>query len=249
MPGGPGELEVLSGFLTDAFFVPDRFNRGGANVSFDSLAGLVAERYAGEAIRLVAFSLGTRPALEIASRLGGQVIGIDLIAPAAPLHEQDCDMAGYPVFMAARRHPTLFGMLVRLQAAVARTAPALVYAALFGTAQGADLTLSRDPAFRAAMMKVLLRCFEDGGQAYRAEISAYVMPWEELPTRVTQPVTLWHGTLDNWAPIAMSDRFSHQLPNVVAFHRLEGLSHYSTLKAALSDIFTGVKPFDGVCHA
>ena len=245
MPGGPAELEVLGGPAVGRFFVPDRR----ANVSFDALAAAVAERYAGQTVRLVAFSLGARPALEIAARLGGQVSHIDLIAPAAPLTAQDRNMAGYPVFLAARRYPGLFVVLVRLQAFMAWRMPGFFYTALFRSARGADLSLSRDAAFRAIMPRVLSHCFADNGRAYRAEIAAYVAPWTQLIAHVAQPVTLWHGTVDNWAPVGMSERLAVDLPNVAAYHRCEGLSHYSVLKVALEEITGRATAGQGVGRA
>ena len=237
MPGGPAELDLFGdkGFILTL----DRSALDPGKDCYEAMACAIDARIPSGKIRLVAFSLGARAALEITYRLGARVGSIDLIAPAAPLTVQDRDMTGYPVFMAARCSPALFGALVRLQSAMARFAPALLYDALFRTAQGADLLLSRDRTFRAGMLKVLSRCFLDGGRAYRAEIAAYVTSWSDLPGRVGQPVTLWHGTLDNWAPIAMSERLFKQLPNAVALHRLEGLSHYSTLRFALREIAGG----------
>jgi pimeloyl-ACP methyl ester carboxylesterase len=236
MPGSSAELRLFGDVQSKAIFSLDRFHLNREGDRFEAMVQTIIARCPSSAIRLVAFSLGALPALEIASRMGTRVSGIDLIAPAAPITPQDLDMAGYPVFTIARRAPVLFRLLTIAQTALARLAPSLLYAGLFKTAQGADLALSRDPIFRKRLTDMLGQCFADGGRAYRDEISAYVAPWSQLLPKITQPVTLWHGTLDNWAPIAMSERLKMQLPNVVALNRLEGLSHYSTLQVALRTI-------------
>jgi pimeloyl-ACP methyl ester carboxylesterase len=240
MPGSPAELALFGDSASSVFSIPNRFDCERRGDRYDALAHAISEHDPGCRIRLVAFSLGTRPALEVAARLGSRVASVDLIAPAAPLAALDRGMAGYPVFVMARDHPVLFGVLTRLQAMMARVAPSILCAGLFRTASGADLALSLDPGFRARMADMLAHCFGDGGRTYRDEIDAFVTPWSPLLATVAQPVTLWHGTLDNWAPIAMSEHLFELLPNVVALNRLEGLSHYSSLRAALKMIAADV---------
>lgn len=249
MPGSSAELSLFGDGQSKAVFALDRFHSNRESDRFDAMVQAIIARCPNSAIRLVAFSLGAKPAIEIASRMGARISGIDLIAPAAPIAPQDRDMAGYPVFTVARRFPLLFRLLTIAQATLARLAPSLLYAGLFKTAQGADLALSRDPVFRKRLTDMLGQCFTDGGRTYRDEISAYVAPWSQLLPKITQPVTLWHGTLDNWAPISMSERLQMQLPNVVALNRLDGLSHYSALKVALGTIMSDDGPGGASHHA
>lgn len=235
MPGAPAELDLFGDYSHNSFIVPQRSKVAG--VSFDALSDEVATSCFGERIRLVAFSLGARPALDVAYRLGPQVGGIDLIAPAAPLETGHYnDMAGWPVFKAAQTSPRSFAALVAMQSLVARVAPWILYRMLFAKAKGADQALATDPQFRAAMTRVLSDCFVDGGRNYREEITRFVEPWAGLLAKITAPVTLWHGTADNWAPIAMTEAFAAALPNVAAVNRLRDLSHYSTLRVALIKI-------------
>ena len=236
MLGSSAELGLFGDSPSIPFFIPNRFDRKRLGDRYDALAHSISERDPGCRIRLVAFSLGARPALEVAARLGSRVASVDLIAPAGSLAVVDRSMAGYPVFVMARDQPLLFDLMTRLQATLARIAPSLLCAGLLKTARGADLALLHEPGFRARMADMLAQCFSDDGRTYRDEINAYVTPWSSLLATVSQPVTLWHGTLDNWAPIAMSEHLFEFLPNAVVLHRLEGLSHYSSLRAALQMI-------------
>jgi pimeloyl-ACP methyl ester carboxylesterase len=236
MPGAASEAALFGlGEMTSPVFALERAELSDRAIEVGG-ATAISERYSDTPLRLVAFSLGVRPALEVAARLGDQVEQIDLISSAAPLCAVDRDIAGYGVFMAARHRPKTFAVLTGAQALAARYTPRFLYDALFKSARGADVALAREPSFRRQMAVTLNRCFEDGGHNYRRELRAYVAPWGDLIERVYQPLTLWHGTEDNWASPGMSDRLATALPNVTAFHRLEGLSHYSTLKAALASI-------------
>ena len=69
-----------------------------------------------------------------------------------------------------------------------------------------------------------------GNPAYRQEVLGYVGDWAGILQKIDQPVTIWQGQCDNWSPPAMAETLATLLPNVVAVHRLEGCSHYSTLR-------------------
>jgi pimeloyl-ACP methyl ester carboxylesterase len=184
---------------------------------------------------LVGFSLGARPALEIAARLADRVVRIDLVSAAAPLA---CgvalrDIAGGAVFGLATNSPASFAVLARVQRVLARICPRLLVRLLFAGTRGADRDLARQAKFRARLADVLRQSFGHGSAGYRREIAAYVRPWEGLLPKVGAPVHLWHGSDDNWAPLAMAEWLARNLPNVVALKPLSGLSHYSALDAYL----------------
>jgi pimeloyl-ACP methyl ester carboxylesterase len=202
---------------------------------FDALASGLEVRFGGSPFRLVGFSLGAYVALEIASRMRSAVSHISLVSAAGPLSKGDFlpDMAGRMVFRAARDAPFLFTALTSVQSLVVRIAPEKLFDALFASAQGMDRDLAAQPHFRAKIIEALNDCLRDGASGYRHELSGYVQDWSAVLSRVTQPVELWHGSLDNWAPPAMAEALADALPNVRMLHRLEGHSHYSTLQAFL----------------
>jgi pimeloyl-ACP methyl ester carboxylesterase len=238
VPGGPAELALFGGtpFAGCDLFAPDRTAATLGDVA--ALAAAIDARFAGQPVALVGFSLGAFVALQLAARLGDRVTRIDLVAAAAPLESGDYlgAMAGAPVFRAARAAPWRFAALLRTQALLARVAPGLLYRIVFAGAAGADRALVGQPRFRVGIHTILANALRDGAPGYRRELLAYVAPWSAIPGKVTAPVTLWHGSEDNWAPIAMAGALAAALPNVAAVHRLAGLSHYSTLAHALGEI-------------
>ena len=162
LPGAPSELQLFGDVLHSNVLAIGRASHAAIDSDLDALIAAVSDRFSGQRFRLVAFSLGTRPALEFASRFGDQITGIDLISAAAPLTADDRAMAGYLIFNAARNFPALFAGMTRVQALLARLAPSLLYAILFKTAQGADKELAQTAQFRHAMQGILRDCFADG---------------------------------------------------------------------------------------
>lgn len=239
MPGSPRELDLFGTRAPNVeIFAPDRNRRSHSLTPdyLDALAATIRTRHPAGQMRFMAFSLGTLPAVQVAARLGPRVAGIDLVSPAAPWDAgRYPDTAGRAVFNLAERAPRLFSHLVGWQALAARHAGGRLYTSLFATARGADRELVRQSHFRVTMMDVLTDCFAGNAPGYRAEIADYVTPWVGALADVAQPVTLWHGDADNWAPAAMATALQTALPDVAGIHRFPGLSHYTTLAAAMSE--------------
>lgn len=250
IPGGAGELALFEDGAAAArcgVHVLDRADAessAGKEPYFASLAETIRQQFPAAALHLVGFSLGASAALRVAAHLGPQVTRIDLVSAAAPLSLGDYlgGMAGAPVFKLARSSPFLFGTLARVQAGAAKVAPGKLYDALFASAQGEDRALSADPAFKAAMLPVLQQSLGVGLSTYRCEIVLYTHDWESELDRVTQPVTLYHGRADTWAPVAMAQDLADRLPNVAAVHVLDGHSHYSALREYWRRYFTQPSP-------
>lgn len=241
MPGGPGELKAFSHSApwlgAEGYFPDRRAMSPGASLSvhFDGLATAINSRFGNSTVRFVGFSLGAYVALEVASRMGSQVGHISLVSAAAPLATGHFlpDMSGQFVFQSARGAPFVFEALTTLQSLGVRVAPGRIFDALFADAVGADRDLAAEPFFRAAIMEALQKCFQEGSSNYRRELMGYVRDWSSVLPLVRQPVELWHGSLDNWAPPAMADALAAGLPNVTSLHMLEGRSHYSALQTFL----------------
>lgn len=203
---------------------------------FAMLADRARRVAAGRTMRLIGFSLGGWAALHLAALLADDVMAVDLIATAAPPADgvYPAEMVGKPVFELARNHPMLFAGLTRAQGWGAMVAPALVRHALFAKAQGGDAALTQDVAFRSAITAILRTSLAGEAQAYRREVTDFASGQLPDVSAITAPVTFWHGEADNWAPISLADQLAARLPNVAAFHRLPGVSHYGALAHVLT---------------
>jgi pimeloyl-ACP methyl ester carboxylesterase len=241
MPGSPRELTICGGDFALSAWAPNR-TRDRLELSWadyrKSLAAEIALRNPACGLRLVGFSLGCVAALEIAGLLGEKITSVDLVSPAAPLDLGDFlpDMAGRAIFELARDRPTLFAAVVRAQGALARFWPAQLHRLLFATARGEDLRLAREPEFRAMMKEILREAYNEGARGFRREVTSYVTQQTRALAAIKAPVELWHGADDNWSPASMTQSLNAALPRVSKMRILAGLSHYSTLQAALPEI-------------
>jgi pimeloyl-ACP methyl ester carboxylesterase len=241
-PGSADELALFGPHVarnTSNWLVLDR-NPAAAGVAghYALLADRARRFAAGRPIRLIGFSLGGWVALHLAAHMGAEVAAIDLIATAAPPPDgvYPPAMVGKPIFELARDRPGLFTALTRAQGWGAMLAPALIRRALFAKAQGSDIALLGQPAFRSGITRILRASLSGHAAAYHRDIAEYVSGSPPDFTAITAPLTLWHGEADNWAPIALLEQLAARLPTLAAFHRLPGLSHYGTLGHVLTTI-------------
>ncbi len=237
MPGSADELAFLDAGACADIWAPDRV-RDAPQLQFQEyLTHLelgIRHRFPAGPLHLIGFSLGARMALEMAARLGERVEKIDLVSAAAPL-ECGVDlnaMAGGRVFRLARDAPRRFALLTTAQHFLSSLSSALTFRLIFSSVKGGDIALAKDPDFRQILERALRTSFSSSRNGYLREMIAYVAPWTEILARVKAPVTLWHGSDDNWSPPQMSDWLASKLQCVAAHHILDGQSHYSTLKRA-----------------
>lgn len=193
-------------------------------------AQILPETSADPSQRLIGFSLGAHRALTYAARHGAKQV--DLIAPAAPLALGDFlpAMAGASVFRAAQTNR--LDRLTAVQGMMARTTPALLRTLMLAGAAPADRALFSDPDARRHLSALLHHSLNDHRAAYLAAVTAYVQDWSGLLRDLTCPVTLWHGTRDTWAPLAMSQALVDHMPNAT-LNTLPDMGHYSALAQIL----------------
>ncbi len=229
LPGGPEELELAG------VSIP-LVNRAGSE---DEIAARILQQAAGKPLYLIGFSLGAALALRLAPLL--RPAKIDLIAPAAPLELGDFlpQMAGAPVFKAARR-PWVFRALTQGQATAWQLAPKVMLNTLFASAPPADRDFLT-PDRRAALIASYRTCLTENRAVWLREVQAYVRPWSTALPLIPCPVTIWHGTADTWSPFAMAGALARALPDAQVMPLL-GLGHYTALCHALPRIVDQALP-------
>ncbi|MEY4838200.1 MAG: hypothetical protein RLZZ475_2059 [Pseudomonadota bacterium] len=94
--------------------------------------------------------------------------------------------------------------------------------------------LATDPRFIAALAQSLRHSLLGSRAAYTSEIRAYVADWRDHLSQVHQPVAIWQGSEDDWTPPAMAEALAAALPLRPEVTMLQGLSHFSTLRAYLA---------------
>ena len=62
------------------------------------------------------------------------------------------------------------------------------------------------------MKDVLQSCFTQGASGYIRDINQFLAPWSVGIFECGASVHLWHGTDDNWSPVAMADYLARTVP-------------------------------------
>ena len=240
LPGSQAELDfTLPGWEQQQdLLVLDRLSLSDDHDS--ALAAMAAQIVNFKSVHLIGFSLGAMSALKLAAEMPETVAKIDLISPAAPLELGDYlnEMAGKPIFEAARDGARL-GILSAAQGVMARVAPGLVIKGMFSNAAPSDKVLLEDEGMQIMLRDGLSHCLSRHQAAYKSELRAFVSPWLDTLKHVNCPVTVWHGSSDNWAPIGLSRALVKEIGSNATLTELENLSHYSTLKAVLPKVVDG----------
>ncbi len=229
LPGGPEEL-ALAGVRIPLV------NRAGTE---DEIAARILSDTSGKPLHLIGFSLGAALALRLAPLL--RPAKMDLVAPAAPLELGDFlpQMAGAPVFKAAR-HSLAFRGLTSVQATAWRLAPNVMLNTLFASAPPADRDFLT-PDRRATLIASYRACLTENRAVWLREVQAYVRPWSTALPLIQCPVTIWHGTADKWSPFAMAGALAQALPDATVIP-LPGLGHYTALCHAMPRIVDQALP-------
>lgn len=235
-PGSPAEAELIAAAAAAQgieLWAIDRARLAPAAQGADylaALAGLVAELSGGKRLPMIGFSIGAALALRVAARLKKEAGPLLLFSAAGPLDIPGAFEgmgAGAGVFRSARANGAGFALTVRGQAAMARFAPRLLRHLLFAGADASDQAFAATPEGRAILARIFASAWRGGGRAYRRDLVAYVEPWSHELSDITSPVSLWHGSADTWAPVAMARGLAERLPH--AQLHVGGKGHYTTL--------------------
>ncbi|MGB5202083.1 MAG: alpha/beta fold hydrolase [Sedimenticolaceae bacterium] len=104
--------------------------------------------------------------------------------------------------------------------------PTLVSRILIGTGNVADREVLADNGVRDTIVASFTEAFREGPAGPVHELGLFTRHWDIDPTKVPQPVQLWHGEADRTVPVAMGRRHASLLPDVAA-HFLPGEGHFS----------------------
>jgi len=198
---------------------------------YQLIATIIKDTAKGKKLDIIGFSIGCHVAIEICNLLGEQVQNLHLVSAAAPLESGDYlqDMAGGAVFKLAMHYPHLFSALSYWQLLLAKISPKLLFTLLFSSAQAEDKLLSQRQGFKDYLMPVLTSTYSSKLKGYLRDVNHYVTPWKKSLSICSTKTNLWHGSEDNWSPIAMAEYLANTLSCSKKVNIVEGASHYSCL--------------------
>jgi len=203
---------------------------------YQELCTAIKDIAKGKSLAIIGFSIGCHVAIEVSNLLGAQVKALHLVSAAAPLESGDYlpEMAGGTVFKLAMNYPRLFCALSYWQLLLAKLSPKLLFSMLFSSAQAQDKLLSQQQDFKDYLIPILMSSYATHIHGYLRDVAHYVSPWQDALSTNTSNTYLWHGTEDNWSPIAMATYLASAMNSCM--NDIEGASHYSCLFNAAEKI-------------
>lgn len=129
------------------------------------------------------------------------------------------------IFVLARRQPRLLAPFLAASGGIAKRAPHAYLASLIARLPRADRSILASPALRAVLVRDMLEAVRQGPGGILRDLQLESSPWDLPFTRVSCPVSLWHGTRDNVVPLAAVDALAALLPHAQV-RKLEGEGHF-----------------------
>jgi pimeloyl-ACP methyl ester carboxylesterase len=93
-----------------------------------------------------------------------------------------------------------------------------------------DRQILADPLLRAVLVRDMQEAVRQGPGGILRDLQLEGSPWDLPFTRVTCPVSLWHGTRDNVVPLAAVDALAALLPDAQV-RKLPGAGHFFVFAA------------------
>lgn len=131
--------------------------------------------------------------------------------------------------------PRLSRWLIRMMAAMCRLAPQKVIANAVAALPQPDREVLARPEFQKGFLTIVLEAARKGPRGPQHDTRLMVTPWDFQPQEIRIAVDLWHGELDQNAPVAMGRYMAAAIPNSRArFYPEDG--HLSLFKKYFFDI-------------
>ena len=231
--GLPGSAAEILNLIPDGVTLPT----GISPLDINGFDRALAEAQTDQA-HIIGFSLGAMSALKIASQRPDQIRQLTLIAPAAPLELGNFlpAMAGGPVFKIAQKGALPFKLFTAFQNFGVAAAAMPIISKMFAGSPQADIDLLSNDDFKSVFSAGLKASLGRENKIYRKAVLAYVAPWEDCLRHISAPVTIYHGTKDNWAPIEMAYALQTAIASDVKILPLKDLGHYSALHKVIPNI-------------
>ncbi len=236
-PGSEHDVRLLQELDDDTPIISPNLLSGSSGDSlkslvekFDELTADFEDRHIG----VVGFSIGAMVAIKIAAARPNRVGKLTLISPAAPLSLGNFlpDMAGAPVFRAARSRPNTLKVITFAQGLLFRLAPHFLINQLFAKCGEAERRLIKDNDFLDVLHRGFSNSYISHPGAYIQYLRAYVEDWSLDLAKLVCAVEIWHGENHTWSPLSMSKALREAIGRETCLHIVPAAEHFSTLLQA-----------------
>jgi pimeloyl-ACP methyl ester carboxylesterase len=139
-------------------------------------------------------------------------------------------------FMDLSHHrPWLSRLILRMMGLITRLSPDKVIANALASLPEADQMILSSPEVQQAFLTMIQEALRNGPRGSQHDTRLMVTEWNFRPEDIQVPVHLWHGEIDQNAPVAMGRYMANAIPRSQAkFYPSEG--HLSLFKKNIEEI-------------
>lgn len=165
---------------------------------------------------ILGYSMGGPHALACAYRLSYRLSACSVVSGIVPFDPREAwtDVAPYVrrFFTLARRSPRLIQPTLGWMAWQVRRDAEGFADRMYVSAPVEDQDVFRRPGRRDAAVAALREAARQGSRGLAWELAMVARPWRFRLEDIVFPVTLWYGTADRTAPVAMGEYLARALP-------------------------------------
>lgn len=141
----------------------------------------------------------------------------------------------------ARDRPRLSRLAFRIMGAMARYAPGRLVAQVMAAFPEPDRAVMARPEVSDAFVATVREALRQGPRGAQLDTALMVSPWEFRPEEIGMRVHLWHGEVDQNAPLAVGRYLADAMPNSER-HFYAGEGHLSLIVNHAEEILSVVVP-------
>ncbi len=201
--------------------------------------GEFADRLGLARFATIGYSCGAPYALACAVHLEDRVTHTSIVSGYADANHPDLaatrSQQNIQVLRLGADRPWLSRFIYGTMGVMARLAPRLFVRQALTTMPPADRDVLSDSSVRQAFLAMLHETLRQGPRGAQLDSAIVSAPWALPLERISGPVTLWHGTEDRNAPLAMGRHHAERIPGA-ELHVLPGEGHLSLVHRHTRDI-------------
>lgn len=141
----------------------------------------------------------------------------------------------------ARDRPRLSRLAFRMMALMARSAPGRLVAQVMAAFPEPDRAVMARPEVSGAFVATVREALRQGPRGAQFDTALMVSPWGFRPEEIDMRVHLWHGEVDQNAPLAVGRYLADAIPNSER-HFYAGEGHLSLIVNHAEEILSVLVP-------
>jgi pimeloyl-ACP methyl ester carboxylesterase len=192
-------------------FQPDR-----RMIDWPADVRVLADHLGWERFGVLGYSGGSAYAAACAWAMPERLTAAAMVAAVAPFElpgvAEGIPPANLRFLMLSRDRPRAARVMQAAMGLMVRFAPNRVLASMGAALPAPDGAVVADPEVQRAFLRMVRESGRQGVRGPQVDSALMVSPWGFDPAEIRVPVSIWKGTLDRNAPLAMAEHLDQVIP-------------------------------------